>query len=140
LANIPQHERICRFLSGSHWKWISFAFCVQTFSNHALRNKYVPSYYTVDPSEMIGMLSYCKSQKIWIELEFIFKWSIEFSPCRIIHVCINCSNNIRFTIDFNKSFLICIWEMIGMLSYCNVMLYRNLCYFIKTIMGVLDVM
>ena len=47
----------------------------------ALRNKYVPSYYTVDPSEMIGML-----------------------------------------------------------SYCNVMLYRNLCYFIKTIMGVLDVM
>ena len=31
-------------------------------------------------------------------------------------------------------------KMIGMLSYCNAMLYRNLCYFIKNIMSVLDVM
>ena len=77
-ANIPHHERICRFCQVHIGNEIHFLFVCKHPKIIALRHKYVPRYYTVNPSE-------------------------------------------------NK--------MIDMLSYCNVMLYRNLCYFINNIMS-----
>ena len=82
-TNISQHDRICRFCQVHIGNEFNFLFLCKHTQIGALRHKYVPRYYTVNPSE-------------------------------------------------NK--------MIGMLSYCNVMLYRNLCYFIKNVMRVLDVM
>ena len=82
-ANIPQHERICRFCQGHIGNEFHFLFVCKHPQIIALRHKYAPRYYTLNPPE-------------------------------------------------NK--------MLHMLSYCYVMLYRNLCYVIKNIMRVLDVM
>jgi hypothetical protein len=77
------NERICRFCQVHIGNEFHFLLVCTHSQITALRHKYVPIYYTVNPSQ-------------------------------------------------NK--------MIDMLSYCNVMLYRNFCYFIKNIMRVLDAM
>jgi hypothetical protein len=60
-ANIPQHERICRFCQVHIGNEFHFLFVCKHPQIAALRHKYVPRYYTVNRPEnkMIGMLSYC---------------------------------------------------------------------------------
>ena len=56
-ANIPQHEKICRFYQVHIGNEFHFLFVCKHPQITALRHKY----YTVNPSEnkMIDMLSYC---------------------------------------------------------------------------------
>ena len=57
-ANIPQHERICRFCQVHIGNEFNFLFMCKHLQITALRHKYVRRYYTVNPSEnkMIDML------------------------------------------------------------------------------------